>query len=69
MKKAKREATNEWRLDDRGLLDDVVVEDVETFRLERMSDGHIWGAVYRRDGSRTVFHVFGKRVSLTYEHE
>lgn len=60
---------NEWRLDDQGCLDDVVVDDVETFRLERMSDDHIWGAVYRRDGSRTDFNIFGDRVSLTHEHE
>jgi hypothetical protein len=60
---------NDWRLDDRGCLDDVVVDSPETFRLERMSDDHVWGAVYHRDGSRTVFNLYGERLSLTHEHE
>ena len=66
-----RPRANEWRLDDEGCLDDVVVESPETFRLERMGEGHVWGAVYHRDGSRTVFNLFacGERLSLTHEHE
>ncbi len=63
---------NEWRLDDDGALDDVVVDDVVTFRLERMNHDHIWGCVYHRDGSRTAFDICGDRaakVSLTHEHE
>jgi hypothetical protein len=60
---------NEWRLDDQGCLDDVVVDDVVTFCLERMNDDHIWGSVYHRDGSQTHFNFFGERLSLTHEHE
>lgn len=63
---------NEWRLDEVGALDDVVVDAPEMIRLERMGHDHVWGAVYHRDGSRTVFNVWGDRgarVSLTHEHE
>lgn len=60
---------NEWRLDDAGALDDVVVDDVLTFRLERMGVGHIWGCVYHRDGRRTVFNIYGDRVSMSHEHQ
>lgn len=64
-----KEQRNEWRLDDTGALDDVVVDDVATFRLERMSEDHVWGAVYRRDGSRTSFDLHGERLSLNFEHD
>lgn len=63
---------NEWRLDDKQQLDDVVVENVATFRLERMSHVHVWGAVYMRDGSRTVFNIYGNRgarVMLSHEQD
>jgi hypothetical protein len=64
-----RPACDEWRLDQRGLLDDVVVEDVVMFRMERMSDDHVWGAVYHRDGSRTDFNLHGEGLSFTHEPE
>ena len=66
------EKRNKWRLDKDGALDDVVVDDVKTFRLERMGHDHVWGAVYRRDGSRTTFDIVGDRgarVAVTYEDE
>lgn len=50
--------TDRFDYDDKGNLDDVVVEDVKTFRLEQMTDGHIWMACYR-DGKPDV------RFSLT----
>jgi hypothetical protein len=56
-------------VDETGALDDVVVDDVATFRLERMSDDHVWGAVYHRDGSRTDFNLHGDGLSFTHEPE
>ncbi len=63
---------NEWRRDDKGELDDVVVDDVACFRMERMTHDHIWGAVHRNDGSRTTFDIHGNRgakVSLRHEED
>lgn len=63
---------DEWRLDDREELDDVVVEDVATFRMERMSHDHIWGTVTRKDGRMTTFRIHGNRgakVAWNHEHE
>lgn len=65
------EPKNEWRLDDRGLVDDVIVENC-TLRLERMGDDHVWGCVYRADGSRTDFNFHAKskkEIVWTFEHE
>ena len=50
-------ARNEWRVDETGALDDVVVDNPATFRMERMGDDHVWGAVYHRDGTRTTFDI------------
>ncbi len=49
-----------WDNDDRGLLDDVVVPDVATFRLERMNDRGWWIGLYRRDGTLIHIDVFGE---------
>lgn len=62
-------ARNDWRLDERGELDDVAVDAPAMFRLERMGAGEIWLAVYRRDGSRTSVTIRGSRLSMSYEHE
>jgi len=40
-----------------GNLDDVVVENVEMFRLEYMSDKSIWIKLYKKDGSEVVINL------------
>lgn len=42
-------------LDEGGALDDVVIKNVETFRMERMSAGRFWIRLYRKDGKDIVF--------------
>jgi len=62
-------AMNDWRLDERGHLDDVAVSEPKMFRMERMSDNLIWGAIEHQDGSRTTFHVCTKRAQIAWTHE
>lgn len=52
------------RHDDLG-LDDVVVKDVEMFRMERMDEDYVWLACYLTDGQEIVFdlHATGR---ITY---
>lgn len=38
-------------------LDEVVCSDVKFFHAEMMSDGHLWMALDRRDGSRTDINI------------
>jgi hypothetical protein len=38
-------------------LDDVVVKDVETFRMEAMSDDVWWMCCYFRNGERVTWHA------------
>jgi hypothetical protein len=49
------------RDDDLG-LDDVVVKDVEMFRMERMSETSAWLCCYLPDGQRITFWVHGKNL-------
>lgn len=44
-----------WDLDDEGDLDDVVVPDITTFRLERMDNNYWWIGLYKKDG--TLIHI------------
>lgn len=44
-----------------GLLDDVVVEDVTTFRAEQLDDGLLWLCCYLRNGERVTFHARAAR--------
>ena len=54
------------RYDDLG-LDDVVVKDVEMFRMERMDDDYVWLACYLRDGQEIVFDLeTDKKGLITY---
>lgn len=46
--------------DEKGNLDDVVVEDVEMFRLEYMDKGIIWMRCYRAVKQDVVFWLNGK---------
>jgi hypothetical protein len=48
------------RYDDLG-LDDVVVKDVEMFRMERMDDNYVWIACYLADGQEIVFDLSADR--------
>lgn len=62
----------EIRLDHHGAVDDVVIDNVETFRLERMSAGSWWICAYTSGGGRYVFWLscsdLRRRVSVT-SHE
>ena len=51
------------RYDDLG-LDDVVVKDVEMFRMERMDDDYVWLACYLRDGQEIVFDLAANKKGL-----
>lgn len=53
--------TEAWRTDEQGELDDVVVPDVETFRLERLGVGQWWIGLYRTDGSCVHIDIAGDR--------
>lgn len=54
------------RDDSEGYLDDVVVKDVEMFRLERMDDGLIWMCCYLKGNDNPVtFWVSGGRRTKT----
>src|SRR3990167_7665375 len=55
---------DEWRLDEKGRLDDIVVHDVTTFRLERMSKDQWWIGLYKADGTRQAIMIYrkGKKV-------
>lgn len=55
----------EWRLDDRGELDDVVVPNVACFRLERMGKGQWWIGLYRANGSLVHIDLYAKRAEVT----
>lgn len=58
-------------LDASGGVDDVVINNVSTLRLERMSDGHVWIRAYTSNGRPD--HVFGisaaGHVSITHEED
>lgn len=51
------------RDDDEGYLDDVVIKDVEMFRMERMDDGAIWACCYLKGHERVDFWLTGGRRS------
>jgi len=47
-------------------LDDVVVKDVELFRMERMDDDHVWLCCYLADGQRIDFDMWRKEKTILY---
>lgn len=50
-------------------VDDVAIQPVQMFRLERMSKGSFWAWTYAPDGSgRHVFWFSAKKGTLTVEH-
>jgi len=42
--------------DDQGRLDDIAIEDVELFRMERMTEQTFWIKIYKNTGN--IDHVF-----------
>jgi hypothetical protein len=54
--------------DDKGNLDDVVVNDVDCFRLEYMADNSIWLKCYR-DGKPDVVIWLKARGKITGHHD
>ncbi len=55
------------RYDDLG-LDDIVVKDVEMFRMERMDDDYVWLACYLKNGQEIIFDLHIERPGvITYE--
>jgi hypothetical protein len=56
--------------DESGELDDVVLNDVSMFRLERMDSGNIWIKCYRDGKPDVVFRLRSARKILgSYEYE
>jgi hypothetical protein len=49
--------------DSDGEIDDVAISNVEMGRLERMSDGHVWGCFYV-DGKRFSFNILARKKHL-----
>lgn len=47
--------------DKRDDLDDIVLNDVETFRMERMGAGQFWIRCYRKDKPDVVFNLSSPR--------
>lgn len=59
----------EYRIDyDRGNLDDVVVPDVELFRMEWMDKGSVWLRCYRKGKPDVIFWLKSKR-KIKGQHE
>lgn len=46
--------------DGRGDLDEIVLNDVSMFRMERMNDGYFWIKCYREDKPDVVFNLNAK---------
>lgn len=56
----------ELRYDRDGGLDDVAIENVEMFRLERMDKNAWWACVYLEDGKRITFWLqYSRKDGLT----
>lgn len=57
---------NQDRIDyDEMGLDDVVINDVEMFRLERMNEKLYWARCYKKNGEIIDFHIFIKGRNIT----
>lgn len=62
--------TDRVDLDDDGQVDDVAVWDCSLFRLERMSDDHVWIRVYRENSPDLVFQLGSKtKIDIMVEEE
>ena len=48
---------NRIDLDSSGGIDDVVLRDVDLFRLERMTSDTVWVKVYLKDGTAHTFNL------------
>jgi hypothetical protein len=59
------------RNDKRGQLDDVAIENVKLFRLERMDKDRWWMRLYMHDGDDYVFDIMtsGREIRITVEVE
>ena len=55
-------------LDASGDLDDIVVENVSLFRMERMDDGCFWIRCYREGQQDVVFWLNAEK-KITAKHE
>ena len=49
-------------------LGEVIVEDVQSVFIERMDNGHIWMAIYPKDGERLVLNFYTKRNGMIEGH-
>jgi hypothetical protein len=62
-------APDRYDYDDKGNLDDVVVNDVECFRLEYMADNSIWLKCHRGEGKSDVVIRLRARGRITGHHD
>ena len=49
-------------------LAEVLVSDVESVFIERMDNGHIWMAIYPKNGDRLVVNLYTKRNGMILGH-
>jgi len=54
------------RYDDMG-LDDIVVNDVAMFRMERMDNDQVWLACYLTNGQEIVFDLWRDKKDVKYD--
>lgn len=54
--------------DDKGDLDDIVINNVSMFRMERMDDGNFWLRCYC-DGKPDVIFSLNSKRKITGRHE
>jgi hypothetical protein len=47
-------------------LDDIVVKDVQMFRMERMDEDHVWLACYLTDGQQIAFNLWREGETIKY---
>ena len=50
-----------------GLIDELVVHNIETLHMERLSDGAVWIGLYDSDGKRISIDLFAKHNTLVVE--
>ena len=50
-----------------GLIDELVVHDIATLHMERLSDGTVWIGLYDGEGKHISINMFAKHNTLVVE--
>lgn len=61
----------EFRKDDEGHLDDIVIQKVDVLHLEHMESHYWWMGLYNKDGEGIILHIIGSEsgVRVTLERD